>query len=162
RQAIAALHAEGIRTVMMTGDNRHTAQAVARQLGIDEVHAELLPDGKTAALAALRQRGARVAFVGDGINDAPALAAADVGIALGSGTDIAMESAAVVLMSHDLRKVPLAIALSRATLSNIRQNLFWAFFYNVALIPLAAGLLSPAFGITLTPAFAAGAMALSS
>lgn len=160
--AIAALHAQGVHTVMMTGDNRHTAQAVARQLGIDEVHAELSPAGKTAALARLRQDGRRVAFVGDGINDAPALAAADVGVALGTGTDIAMESASVVLMASDLRRVPLALALSRATLANIRQNLFWAFFYNVALIPLAAGLLVPAFGIALTPAFAAGAMALSS
>ncbi|MEI2417557.1 heavy metal translocating P-type ATPase [Orrella sp. JC864] len=162
RQALAALHAQGVRTVMMTGDNAHTAQAVARQLGMDQVHAELLPEGKTAALAGLRGQGLRVAFVGDGINDAPALAASDVGIALGTGTDIAMESASVVLMSADLRRVPLAISLSRATLANIRQNLFWAFFYNVALIPLAAGLLAPRWGISLTPAFAAGAMALSS
>lgn len=161
-QAVAALHAEGVRTVMMTGDNRHTAQAVAQQLGIDDVRAELLPEGKVAAIEALRKEGMKVAFVGDGINDAPALAAADVGIALGTGTDIAMESASVVLMSDDLRKVPQAIALSRATLANIRQNLFWAFAYNVALIPLAAGLLSAPFGITLTPVFAAGAMALSS
>ncbi len=160
--AVAALHALGLRTVMMTGDDARTARSVARQLGIDEVHAELLPQGKTAALAALRQQGRKVAFVGDGINDAPALAASDVGIALGTGTDIAMESASVVLMSGDLRRVAAAIALSRATLANIRQNLFWAFFYNVALIPVAAGLLVPLWGYTLTPAFAAGAMALSS
>ena len=134
--AIAALHAQGLKTAMITGDNRHTAQAVARELGIDEVRAEVLPDGKVAAITALREDGRKVAFVGDGINDAPALAAADTGIAIGTGTDVAIEAASVVLMAEDLNGVPNAIALSRATLANIRQNLFWAFAYNAALIPL--------------------------
>ena len=160
--AIAALHAQGLKTAMITGDNRHTAQAVARELGIDEVRAEVLPDGKVAAITALREDGRKVAFVGDGINDAPALAAADTGIAIGTGTDVAIEAASVVLMAEDLNGVPNAIALSRATLANIRQNLFWAFAYNAALIPLAAGALYPAFGLSLSPIFAAGAMALSS
>lgn len=160
--AIAALHAQGLKTAMITGDNRHTAQAVARELGIDEVRAEVLPDGKVAAITALREGGRKVAFVGDGINDAPALAAADTGIAIGTGTDVAIEAASVVLMAEDLNGVPNAIALSRATLANIRQNLFWAFAYNAALIPLAAGTLYPAFGLSLSPIFAAGAMALSS
>ena len=159
--AIAALHAQGLKTAMITGDNRHTAQAVARELGIDEVRAEVLPDGKVAAITALREDGRKVAFVGDGINDAPALAAADTGIAIGTGTDVAIEAASVVLMAEDLNGVPNAIALSRATLANIRQNLFWAFAYNAALIPLAAGA-HPAFGLSLSPIFAAGAMALSS
>ncbi|WP_373797787.1 HAD-IC family P-type ATPase, partial [Achromobacter insuavis] len=140
----------------------HTAQAVARQLGIDEVRAEVLPDGKVEAIAALRAGGRKLAFVGDGINDAPALAAADTGIAIGTGTDVAIEAASVVLMADDLHGVPNAIALSRATLANIRQNLFWAFAYNAALIPLAAGALYPAYGLSLSPIFAAGAMALSS
>lgn len=160
--AIAALHAQGLKTAMITGDNRHTAQAVARQLGIDEVRAEVLPDGKVEAIAALRAGGRKLAFVGDGINDAPALAAADTGIAIGTGTDVAIEAASVVLMADDLHGVPNAIALSRATLANIRQNLFWAFAYNAALIPLAAGALYPAYGLSLSPIFAAGAMALSS
>ena len=160
--AIAALHAQGLKTAMITGDNRYTAAAVARQLGIDEVRAEVLPDGKVQAIETLRERGRKVAFVGDGINDAPALAAADTGIAIGTGTDVAIEAASVVLMADDLHGVPNAIALSRATLANIRQNLFWAFAYNAALIPLAAGALYPAFGLSLSPIFAAGAMALSS
>ena len=160
--AIAALHAQGLKTAMITGDNRHTAQAVARQLGIDEVRAEVLPDGKVEAITALRAGGRKLAFVGDGINDAPALAAADTGIAIGTGTDVAIEAASVVLMADDLHGVPNAIALSRATLANIRQNLFWAFAYNAALIPLAAGALYPAYGLSLSPIFAAGAMALSS
>ncbi|MBO1112917.1 heavy metal translocating P-type ATPase [Bordetella petrii] len=160
--AINALHALGIKTAMITGDNALTAHSVARQLGIDEVRAEVLPDGKVAAIETLRAGGRKLAFVGDGINDAPALAAADVGIAIGTGTDVAIEAASVVLMADDLHGVPNAIGLSRATLANIRQNLFWAFAYNAALIPLAAGALYPAFGLQLSPVFAAGAMALSS
>lgn len=160
--AIEALHRQGIETAMITGDNPHTARGVARQLGIAEVRAEVLPDGKVAAIHDLRKGGRRLAFVGDGINDAPALAAADVGIAIGTGTDVAIEAASVVLMADDLHTVADAMALSRATLANIRQNLFWAFAYNVALIPLAAGALYPAFGISLSPIFAAAAMAMSS
>ncbi|MEI6838032.1 MAG: heavy metal translocating P-type ATPase [Alcaligenaceae bacterium] len=160
--ALLALKKLGLHTVMVTGDNRHTAQAVAQQLGIDEVHAEIRPEGKVAVLQARRDSGAVVAFVGDGINDAPALATADVGIAIGTGTDVAIESASVVLMSDDLSGVATAIGLSRATLTNIRQNLFWAFAYNAALVPVAAGVLYPKFGILLSPMFAAGAMAFSS
>ncbi|SAI74712.1 heavy-metal transporting P-type ATPase [Bordetella ansorpii] len=162
KQAIAALHAQELRTAMITGDNRETAQAVARELGIDDVHAEVLPQDKVRAVQALGQDGRRVAFVGDGINDAPALAAADVGVAIGTGTDVAIEAASVVLMAGDPNGVPTAIAISRATLANIRQNLFWAFAYNAALIPLAAGALYPAYGVALSPMLAAGAMALSS
>ena len=184
--AVKALHAMGLKVAMITGDNARTARAIARQAGIDEVIAEVLPDGKVAALqrlakgegveptAALAASGAdgaagavgartrRVAFVGDGINDAPALAEADVGIAIGTGTDVAIESADVVLMAGDLMGVPRAIALSRATMRNIRQNLFWAFAYNSALIPLAAGVFYPAFGALLSPVFAAAAMSMSS
>ena len=160
--AIRALHDMGLSVAMVTGDNARTAHAIARQLGIDEVVAEVLPDGKVAAVRALRETHGKLAFVGDGINDAPALAEADVGIAIGTGTDIAIEAADVVLISGALKGVPSAIALSRATLRNIKQNLFWAFAYNTALIPVAAGVLWPAFGILLSPIFAAGAMALSS
>ncbi len=160
--AIGALHRLGLRVVMLTGDHQRTAAAIAAQLGIDEVQAELMPDDKVAAIRRLRENGQRTAFVGDGINDAPALAGADVGIAIGTGTDIAIDSAGVVLMSGDLRNVPNAIALSRATLRNIRQNLFWAFAYNTALIPVAAGVLYPLFGLRLSPMLAAMAMALSS
>lgn len=158
-QAIAALHALGLKVAMITGDNAETAAAIARRLGIDEVRAEVLPEGKVAALEDLAHP---VAFVGDGINDAPALAASDVGIAIGTGTDVAIEAADVVLMSGDLRGVVNAFAVSRATMRNIRQNLGWAFGYNAALIPVAAGVLYPATGMLLSPMLAAGAMALSS
>jgi len=159
--AIAALHALGLKTAMVSGDNARTARAIADALGIAEVVAEVLPEGKVATIERLRAGYGSLAFVGDGINDAPALAAADVGVAIGSGTDVAMEAADVVLMSGDLRGVVNALALSKATLANIRQNLFWAFAYNVALIPVAAGVLYPSHGILLSPVFAAGAMALS-
>lgn len=162
RGAIQALHAAGLKTAMITGDNRRTAEAVAAELGLDQVVAEVLPDGKVAALATLQAQHGRVAFVGDGVNDAPALAAADVGLAMGAGTDIAIESADVVLMRSDLAGVVAAVALSRAVVGNIRQNLAWAFGYNVLLIPLAAGVLYPAFGVQLSPMLAAAAMALSS
>jgi Cu+-exporting ATPase len=160
--AIAALHAAGLRVAMVTGDKRETAEAIARETGIDQVIAGVLPDGKVAALDDLRKDGGRLAFVGDGIDDAPALAHADVGIAIGTGTDVAIESADVVLMSGDLRGVVNAHEVSRQTMRNIRQNLFWAFGYNTALIPVAAGVLYPALGILLSPMLAAGAMALSS
>ncbi|CAN7607244.1 heavy metal translocating P-type ATPase [Ensifer adhaerens] len=161
-QAIRMLHDLGLKVAMITGDNRRTAEAIAAKLGIDEVIAEVLPDGKVAALKRLKADGRAVAFVGDGINDAPALAEADVGLAIGTGTDVAIESADVVLMSGDLLGVPNAIALSKATIRNIKENLFWAFAYNAVLIPVAAGALYPAYGLLLSPIFAAGAMALSS
>ena len=161
-EAIAALHALGLKIAMITGDNRGTAEAIARELGIDHVVAEVLPAGKVAALQSLRSKGAKIAFVGDGINDAPALASADVGIAIGTGTDIAIESADVVLISGDLRGVVNAFRISQRTMTNIRQNLFWAFGYNALLIPVAAGALYPLNGTLLSPQLAAGAMALSS
>lgn len=159
--AIRALKAQGLRVVMITGDNAVTARAIAARIGVDDVVAEVLPDGKVNALNELRAHG-KVAFVGDGINDAPALAHADVGIAIGTGTDVAIESADVVLMSGDFQGVVTALEVSRRTMGNIRQNLGWAFVYNTALIPVAAGALYPVAGVLLSPAFAAGAMALSS
>lgn len=159
--AIAAMKAMGLRLAMISGDNVRTAQAIARDLGIDEVVAEVTPEGKVEVIRTLKAQGA-LAFAGDGINDAPALAEADVGIAMGTGTDIAIEAADVVLVSGRLPALADAISLSRATMRNIRQNLFWAFAYNAALIPVAAGVLYPAFGILLSPVLAAGAMAMSS
>ncbi len=156
------LQGQGLQVVMITGDNRRTAEAIGRELGIDRVIAEVLPKGKVDAIRALQQGGRKVAFVGDGINDAPALAQAEIGIAIGSGTDVAMESAEVVLMSDNLTGISQAIALSRATLRNIKQNLFWAFVYNATLLPVAAGVLYPFLGILLSPMFAALAMAFSS
>ena len=162
KAAISALHDKGLKVAMITGDKRETAEAIARETGIDTVIAGVLPEGKVAALDDLRAQGGKLAFVGDGINDAPALAQADVGIAIGTGTDVAIESADVVLMSGDLRGVVNAVEISQATMRNIRQNLFWAFGYNTALIPVAAGVLYPALGVLLSPMLAAGAMALSS
>ena len=159
---IDALHKLGLKVAMITGDSKVVANAIAKELSIDEVSAEVLPDGKVDALKRLAGSDRKIIFVGDGINDAPALAAADVGVAVGTGTDIAIESADVVLMSGDLTAVVDAIALSKATIRNIRQNLFWAFSYNTALIPVAAGLLYPFYGILLSPVLAAAAMALSS
>ena len=161
-EALAALRADGIRIVMLTGDNRTTAQAIARRLGIDEVEAEVLPDQKSAVVAKLKREGRVVAMAGDGVNDAPALAAADVGIAMGSGTDVAIESAGITLLKGDLTGIVRARRLSEATMSNIRQNLVFAFIYNAAGVPIAAGLLYPVFGILLSPIIAAAAMALSS
>jgi Cu+-exporting ATPase len=161
-EAIAALKREGVRIVMLTGDNRTTATAVAARLGIDEVEAEVLPDQKSAVVARLRAQGRVVGMAGDGVNDAPALAAADVGIAMGTGTDVAMESAGVTLLRGDLMGIVKARRLSRATMRNIRQNLFFAFAYNAAGVPVAAGVLYPAFGLLLSPIIAAAAMALSS
>ena len=160
--AVQALHALGVKTAMITGDNRRTAEAVAAALGIDHVQAETAPADKAAAVETLKRTIGFAAFVGDGVNDAPALATADVGLAVGHGSDIAIESADVVLMSGDLRSVVNAIALSRATLANIRQNLAWAFGYNIVLIPVAAGALFPLFGILLSPMVGAAAMAFSS
>jgi Cu+-exporting ATPase len=160
--AIAVLHQEGIRIVMLTGDNRRTADAVARRVGIDEVMAEVLPEQKQAKVAALRKEGRRVAMAGDGINDAPALAAADVGIAMGTGTDVAMESAAVTLVKGDLIGIVRTRKLSRAVMRNIRQNLFFAFVFNAAGVPIAAGVLYPWFRILLSPIIAGAAMSLSS
>ena len=161
-EAIAELHRDGIRIVMVTGDNRRTAEAVARQVGLDEVMAEVLPDQKQAKVEELRKQGHRVAMAGDGINDAPALAAADVGIAMGTGTDVAMESAAITLVKGDLRGIVRARKLSRATMRNIRQNLFFAFVFNAAGVPIAAGILYPWFEILLSPIIAGAAMSLSS
>jgi Au+-exporting ATPase len=161
-EAIGALHRLGLKVAMVTGDNARTAEAIARQLNIDEVIAEVLPEGKVEAVRRLKGKQGRLVFVGDGINDAPALAEADVGVAVGTGTDVAMEAAEVVLMSGSIKGVVNALALSKATISNIKENLFWAFAYNVLLIPVAAGVLYPVSGILLSPVLAAGAMALSS
>ncbi len=161
-EAISALHAMGLKVAMITGDNRATADAIAKLLEIDDVTAEVLPAGKVEALKRLRGAFGDVAYVGDGINDAPALAEAEIGIAIGSGTDVAIEAADVVLMTGDLRGVVNAFAASHATMKNIRQNLFWAFSYNIALIPVAAGILYPLSGVLLSPMLAAGAMAFSS
>jgi len=161
-EAIRQLHAEGIKIVMLTGDNRATAEAVGKQLGIDEIVAEVMPDEKAAAVKKFQDAGELVAMAGDGINDAPALAQAEVGIAMGTGTDVAMESAGVTLVKGDLTGIIRARKLSRATMSNIRQNLFFAFIYNALGVPLAAGVLYPVFGIMLSPVIAAAAMSLSS
>ncbi|MBQ3338389.1 MAG: heavy metal translocating P-type ATPase, partial [Atopobiaceae bacterium] len=159
--AIARLHAIGVRTVMLTGDAERTARAVAAEVGVDEVVAGVLPDQKEEKVRALQEDGSKVAMVGDGINDAPALARADVGVAIGAGTDIAIESADIVLMRSDLADAANAIELSRATMRTIRQNLFWALFYNAICIPVAAGVLAP-WGITLNPMIGAAAMGFSS
>jgi Cu+-exporting ATPase len=160
--AIAVLHAAGVRIVMLTGDSATTANAVAKQLGIDELRAEVLPDQKADEVKRLQAQGRFVAMAGDGINDAPALAQAQVGIAMGTGTDVAMESAAVTLVKGDLRGISRAMALSRRTMRNIQQNLFFAFVYNAAGLPIAAGVLYPAFGLLLSPIIAAAAMSASS
>jgi P-type Cu+ transporter len=162
REAIDALHTQGIKVVMLTGDNRVTAQAVASTVGIDQVEAELLPEQKAAVIKSFQQRGERVAMAGDGINDAPALAQADVGIAMGTGTDIAIESADVTLVKGDLRGIVRARRLSRSTMKNIRQNLFFAFVYNVLGVPVAAGVLYPFTGLLLSPMIASTAMTFSS
>ena len=161
-EAIARLRAEGVRVVMLTGDNKTTAAAVARKLGIAEVMADVLPDQKSAIVERLRAEGRRVAMAGDGVNDAPALAAAEVGIAMGTGSGVAIESAGVTLVGGDLSAISRARALSRAVMSNIRQNLFFAFAYNALGVPVAAGALYPVFGVLLSPMIAAAAMSLSS
>lgn len=161
-EAVQQLRADGLRLVMLTGDSRTTAEAVARRLGIDEVHAEVRPEEKNALVKRLQAEGHVVAMAGDGVNDAPALAQANVGIAMGTGTDIAMESAAVTLVKGDLRGIVRARRLSRGTVHNIRQNLFFAFIYNVLGVPIAAGVLYPFFGLLLSPMIASAAMSISS
>jgi len=161
-EAIQLLHAAGVRVVMLTGDSRSTAQAVAKKLGIDEVEAEVMPDQKREVIKRLKSEGHVVAMAGDGVNDAPALAEANVGLAMGTGTDVAMESAGVTLVSGDLRGVARARLLSQATMRNIRQNLFFAFVYNAIGVPVAAGILYPFFGLVLSPMIASAAMTFSS
>ncbi len=161
-EAIRQLEQMHIRTIMLTGDNKKTAEAVRKKLGMEEVIAEVLPGEKEEKIRALKEQGRKVAMIGDGINDAPALASADVGIAIGAGTDVAMESADIILMKSDLRDAVTAIRLSKAVIRNIKENLFWAFFYNSVGIPLAAGVLYPLFGLKLNPMFGAAAMSLSS
>jgi Cu+-exporting ATPase len=156
------LKGEGVRVVMITGDSRATAEAVARKLGIDEFQAEVLPEDKARIVKRYQDEGRKVAMAGDGINDAPALAQADVGIAMGTGTDVAMESGDITLVKGDLRGIARAQRLSRSTMRNIRQNLFFAFVYNTVGVPVAAGVLYPAFGLLLRPIFAAAAMSFSS
>jgi Cu+-exporting ATPase len=161
-EAVKLLHDDGVTLVMLTGDSRTTAEAVARQLGIDRVEAEVLPDRKSQIIKQLQSEGRRVAMAGDGINDAPALAQADVGIAMGTGADVAIESAGVTLVKGDLRGIAKSRLLSRSTMRNIRQNLFFAFIYNAAGVPIAAGVLYPLFGLLLSPMIAAAAMTFSS
>jgi P-type Cu+ transporter len=160
--AIDALHKSGVRVVMLTGDNRTTAEAVAKKLGTDEFEADVLPQQKVEAVKHLQAKGRKVAMAGDGINDAPALAGADVGIAMGTGTDVAIESAGITLVNGDLRGVVTGLRLGRGTMRNIRQNLFFAFIYNVLGVPIAAGVLYPFFGILLSPIIASAAMTFSS
>lgn len=160
--AVKKLHKMGIRVVMLTGDNKNTAQFIANQVGIDQIFAEVLPQEKSDKVKELQAQGLVVAMAGDGVNDAPALAQSDVGIAMGTGTDVAIESADITLLGGDISKIPQAIKLSKKTMATIKQNLFWAFIYNVIGIPVAAGVLFPLWGILLNPAFAGLAMAFSS
>jgi Cu+-exporting ATPase len=161
-EAVHALQQMGLEVVMLTGDNQRTATAIAKQSGVDRVIAEVLPDEKANQIKELQAEGKVVAMVGDGINDAPALAQANIGIAVGSGTDVAVETGAIVLIKNDLRDVVVSIQLSRATMRKIKQNLFWAFFYNIILIPLAAGAFYPILHVLFDPVYAAAAMATSS
>ena len=162
KENVLQLKQLGLEVIMLTGDNCKTAQVVAEQLGIERVVSEVLPSGKVAEIERIKKSGHCVAMVGDGINDAPALASADVGVAMGSGADVSMEASDITLVGSDLKAVVKSIELSKATMSKIRQNLFWAFFYNIVGIPIAAGMLYPVYGILLQPVFAAVAMSLSS